>query len=380
MIRRLLVGVGLLIGLVVVGLVVVKLQFGGGSPFPDVSTPPEVPMSAVEAIALDLPPGCVTVSADGRVFFDTHPFAVPGRFGAPHLFEIVDGEPVPWPSEEAQSDLVAPFGLTTDAEGRLWITEPATLDRPATRLLAFDIASGERVFEHRLPAGEARFAQDLRVSPDGQSIVLADTGAFALTPGQLLVFDIATKRIVRTFRDESLNPQDWVIRRYDGRPHRVGFGLVSFQVGVDGITFSSDGDWLYYGTMSHDTMHRLPSDALLDPGVTNQALANRIQTVGTKPQSDGIAATPDGDVLVTDVENGGLAVLRPGGELATLTKSPDVIWADSVEIAPNGEIWFTDSAIPAYLQQTLQPPPREVLEAGAPYHIYRIPAPQPVDE
>ncbi|MEM6927217.1 MAG: hypothetical protein AAF602_09825, partial [Myxococcota bacterium] len=158
------------------------------------------------------------------------------------------------------------------------------------------------------------------------------------------------------------------------------FGLVSFQVGVDGITFSADGDWLYYGTMSHDTMHRLPAAALLDPSVDDHALAERIERVGPKPQSDGIATTADGDILITDVENGGLAVLRPDGTLATLTASPDVVWADSVEVAPNGDIWFTDSAIPVYLRQDLQPPARAALDAAAPYHLYRIPAVEPEPE
>ncbi|MEO0601356.1 MAG: hypothetical protein AAF211_07965, partial [Myxococcota bacterium] len=195
-----------------------------------------------------------------------------------------------------------------------------------------------------------------------------------------VVFDVNQRTIVRTFQHPTLNPQDWFIRRFDGAPHRVLFGLVSFQVGVDGITFSADGHWLYYGTMSHDTMHRLPAADLLDPSVDDATLAGRIERVGTKPQSDGIATTAEGDILITDVENGGLAVLRPDGTLQTLTKSSAVVWADSVEVAPNGDIWFTDSAIPVYLQQDLQPPARDVLDAAAPYHLYRIPVEEPEPE
>lgn len=352
-------------------LIAVKLRFGGGAPFPSDRTPPE--RTAEVAATLPLPPGCVAVSPDGRVFFDTHPFAAPGRLGAPHVFEWAGGEARPWPSAEAQSFFVAPFGLTADGQGRLWVTEPATLDRSATRLLAFDRATGALAHEIVLPAGEARFAQDLRVSPDGKKLVLADTGAFAFTPGQLVVVDIASRRIERRLRHGAFNPQGWFIRRFDGAPHRVAGGLLTFQVGLDGITFSRDGAWLYLASMSHDTLYRLPAVPLLDGRTPDEQVLSGLEAVGSKPQSDGIAATADGAVLITDVERGGLVELRPGGARRVLTASPSVIWADSVEVGPDGAAWFTDSAIPSYLRQDLQPPGAEALAAAGPYHLYRLP-------
>ncbi len=359
------------LGVVLVALLIVKLVYGGGAPFPDRGTPPAVPRVKVAA-TLAFPPGCLTIAPSGRVFFDTHPFSAPGRFDAPHLFEWVNGEGRPWPDAESQGLFVAPFGLTTDPQNRLWITEPATLERSATRLLAFDIDRGELVFEHTLAAGVARFAQDLRVSPDGRHVVLADTGAFAFTPGQLVVLDVESKQVVRTLRHESLDPQNWVIERFDGTPHRVGWGLLTFQVGVDGISFDPDGRWLYYATMSHDTLYRVPAALLLDPAVDDATVVAAIEAVGEKPLSDGIAVASDGRILITDIEHGGIVAMTPEGELQTLTASDDVVWADSVEVSADGVVWFTDSAIPAYLQQTLAPPSREVLEAAGPYHVYRF--------
>ena len=369
--KRIAIFGGGIIGAIAVALIAVKLFYGSGQPFVAPFPPPTVTEVEVAA-TLDFPPGCVTVSPDGRVFFDTHPFSAPGRFGAPHVFEWVDGKVRPFPNAEQQGIFVAPFGLTADRQGRLWLIEPATLDRSATRILAFDLGSNTLVFDHVLPAGEARFAQDLRVSPDGRFLVLADTGAFRFTPGQLVVFDIEKKAVVRTFRHDSLNPQDWYIRRFDGKPHRIGWGLLTFQVGVDGLTFSPDGSWLYYATMSHDTLYRIPSRLLLDPSTTNEKLASSVEVVSKKPQSDGIAATADGRILITAIEHGGIAEVTQGGVLRTLTGSRDVVWADSVEVAPDGTVWFTDSAIPAYLQQTMLPPPKEVLEAAGPYRLYRF--------
>ncbi|MCA9686532.1 MAG: hypothetical protein KC457_30470, partial [Myxococcales bacterium] len=96
------------------------------------------------------------------------------------------------------------------------------------------------------------------------------------------------------------------------------------------------------------------------------------ETIGPKPLSDGIEATPAGTVLVTDVENGGVVEIAADGTLRRLSASAAVIWADSVSIAPDGTIYLTDSAIPAYLQPDLRPPSREQLDAAGPFALYRL--------
>jgi len=95
--------------------------------------------------------------------------------------------------------------------------------------------------------------------------------------------------------------------------------------------------------------------------------------------SDGIALLPDNSVLLTDVENGGLAILAPDGSLTTLTKSMDVDWADSVNIAPDGGIWFTDSRLTDLIDQFARPSDDHTMLERGPYAIYHIP-PHPNDD
>jgi sugar lactone lactonase YvrE len=374
--RKLLIALLVLVALLVVALAVVKLLYGGGVPYPNVSTAPLVPESSVEKVAtLDFPPGNVAVSADGRIFFNYHPFAKAERFEKATVFEWVGGKPQPFPDATMQPKYQGVFGMTVDRQQRLWFIEPAGLDHERTRLIAFDITSSKQVFEHWFAKGLLPFAQDLRVTADGKTVILADTGLFKFTSPGLTVFDVASKTH-RTLLGQhpSLRPQDWVIRSLFGA-HKLGFGLVTFSVGVDGIEISPDGQWLYYATMSHDTAYRLPMAALLDPKSDDVILASRIETVGKKPLSDGITFDSQGRLIFTDIENGGIARRNADGSLQTLVKSSKIIWADGVVRAPDGALLFTDSAIPAYIDQLARPPSAERLAAGRPYHLYRVPAP-----
>ena len=357
----------------VLGLVLIKVRYGRGAPYPDLSAAPRVAAADVKTLAsLDLPPGNVTSSRDGRIFFNTHPFAQSHRFTDAFLFELVDGSPRPFPDAASQSELQFVFGMTVDAQNRLWLTCPATLDRARTRLIAYDLATNHKVLDRELPRGVGRFAQDLRVSPDGQTLFLADTGAFRLTHAAIVVVDVRSWTARELLAaDPSTQAQDLTIGTRAG-PYRLGFGLLSFQVGVDGIALSPDGDWLYFATMSHGTLYRVRAALLLDATLPPGELARQVEKVGPKPLSDGIALAPDGAVLITDIEHGGIARLDTHGHLETLVRMEQVIWADGVHVTASGDVLFTDSAIPAYIDQLLRPPALARLRAGKPYHIYRF--------
>lgn len=366
-----------LVACLALGLGLLKFNYGGGERYQDLSTEPAIAESGLEKlVALDFPPGNVAVSADNRIFFAYHPFAKTERFSDATLFELVDGNPRPFPDGDTQARLQGVFGMTVDSQNRLWAIESAGLDFDHSRLLAFDLSTNRLVFEHAFPEGEARFAQDLRISPDGRTVFIADTGLFKFTDPGLIVFDIESRSYRTLLKDDpSARPQDWVTQSING-PHRLGFGLVSFIVGLDGLALSADGQQLYFAAMNHDTMYQVPTEALLDPGLNSAQLSAMTVPVGRKPLSDGIALDPAGNILITDIEHGGIARMTPAGKLQTLIKSPTVIWADGVAMAPDGKVIFTDSAIPAYIDQLARPPSLAKLTAGRPYYLYRFQLPE----
>jgi|GEM_PF-1627975 len=351
-----------------------KLTHGGGKPYPDLSTTPTLSDDQISApIELPFPPGMVTSGPDGRIFYTYHMLHRPERFVDATIFEWRDGEGVPFPNQDMQSEFHGAMGITVDTHDRLWVIKPGALDGLRTRLMAIDLKSGDLVLDHTFEDGEAGFAQDMRVSPDGRTVYLADTGLFKFTKASLIVFDVPTQtaRIVLKGHP-TVSAQNWVMRKTNGKPYRLAFGLLTFVVGVDGVALTENGEQLYFATMSHDSVYRVPTAALRDTSLTDEQIAAQIEFVGTKPMSDGIELLDDSTIVITDVENGGIGLLTPGGPYKTLSKEPSVDWADSVTVAPDGAIWFTDSRLTDLIDQFANPADETTIRERGPYFIYRV--------
>lgn len=366
---------GAVVGGVLLLLVVVKVLYGGGSLYPDLGTKPLVSASRAKVLVeLPLPPGMVVTTKEGRVFFTYHPFAAPLRFAKGVLFELVKGDKRPYPNQALQPKLKGMMGITVDHQGRLWLVIPGQMENKATKIMAIDLKKNEVVLTHELPKGVGGLAQDLRVSRDGKTVYLADTGMFHFIPGSLVVFDVATKKARVVLKGHpSTRPQNWKMRTHQGT-HSIGFGLLTFAVGLDGIALTPDDKWLYFATMSHDSLYKIPTAALKDASLSEAALAKKIVFVSKKPLSDGIDIDPKGRIYLTDVEAGrGLSVLTTKGKLKTLFRSKEVVWADCVHVGADGRVYMTDSAIPSYLDPFLRHPSKATLDAKGPYRIYVLP-------
>jgi sugar lactone lactonase YvrE len=132
--------------------------------------------------------------------------------------------------------------------------------------------------------------------------------------------------------------------------------------GIDGIAISTDGRWLAYGAMSHDTLFRVSTAAVLDPSATP-----RVEALGHKPLSDGLSADLDGGIWITDVEHGAVLRRAPNGRLETWVEDPRIRWADALSFGPDGWLYLADSAIPDQVMRSK----RHIASQG-PYFIFRF--------
>lgn len=364
----------LLLSAILLLLAFIKFEYGRGTPYPDIGAGNQQATTQAEPfLRLDYPPGNIAVAPNGHVYFNYHPFARANRFAEATVFEWVDGQISPFPSLAAQKEFRSTFGMTIDQQNRLWFVEPANLDFDHTRLWAFDLQTRRNVLFFEFPGKAAQFAQDLRVTADGTHVLLADTGLFRFTAPKLYLFSVADQTF-RVALDGSpcLQPEDWVMQTSYG-PYRLGWGLLNFVVGLDGIEISLDQNWVYLAAMTSSRLCRVPLAALLDPSLNPAALAQQVEELGQKPLSDGITIDNAGRVILTDVEHGGLMAFDLTSNKATmLARSEAIIWADGVVIGPDGALYFTDSAIPAYIGPLGGSPDLPTLQAHQPYTIYRL--------
>lgn len=361
---------------IVVGVVVVilalagflYLRYGGGKDFPDRSTPPLIDASAVEIVAtLDEPPGNIAVSADGRVFITLHPEAKPETN---RVVELVDGKPLPFPDAASQTSLYfAPQGIRIDRQGRLWTIDHGDNGFSPARLVAVDIVSRKVVHDHTFSRDAApvlSYLQDLNISPDGNTVYIADVAFFRQTPG-LVVYDVATQAERRLLEGHpAVEPEGYWVQTPDGPMQRIG-GLVTLKPGIDSMALSIDRSVLYVGPMSGGTLYRVATADLRDAALPSEELAKRVTKFADKPLTDGASIDEAGNVYLTDVEHSGVARVSPDGRLETLIRDPRIRWADGLSFGPDGWLYVADSAIPWIALKS-----RADIKAAAPYYVFRF--------
>lgn len=355
-----------LLTLVLVGTIVLWLRYGGGTPYPDLSTAPMLSSSALEEVlSYREPVGNVAVNRDGRIFFTVHPESRPE---GNKLLEYERGAAVPYPSGAAQSELFdTVLGLAIDRFNRLWTIDHGNHGLRAARIVAIDLDTDEVLRDHVLGSDIAplgSFLQDLQVSADGNTVVIADASFWRKSPA-IIVYDVETGAARRVLESQrSVAAEDHVIRNGNRDMEFLG-GIVALRGGIDGIALGPE--WLYYGAISGSGLYRVRLKDLRDESLPPGQLANRVERVGDKPLSAGMSIDRDGNVYVTDVEHGSIFLAGPGRETQTLIQSQRLRWPDGLSFGPGGYLYIADSALSELILQS-----REHIESNGPYRIFRF--------
>ncbi|MEL7185073.1 MAG: L-dopachrome tautomerase-related protein [Pseudomonadota bacterium] len=355
-----------LIILAVIASTVMWVRHGGGSPYPDLTGTPELSAAAVEEVlSYPEPIGNVAVSADGRVFFTVHPEARPR---GNKLLEYVNGASVPYPSRQRQAGLFdTPLGIAIDRFDRLWTIDHGNHGMRPARIVAIDLATNEVLREQQLseeiaPLGS--FLQDLQVSADGRTVVIADASFWRKRPA-IVVYDVETgnaRRVLENHR--SVSAEDYLIRT---RTRDMAFlgGMVALRGGVDGIALGRD--WLYFGAISGSGLFRVRLADLRDESLSAERLGNRVERFSDKPLSDGLSYDAAGNVYVTDIEHSAIFRVSPQRKLSTLIQAPQIRWPDALSFGPDGWLYVADSALPELILQ-----PQEHIKENGPYRVFRF--------
>jgi sugar lactone lactonase YvrE len=355
-----------LVVLFVTAATVLWVRHGGGQPYPNLTDAPQLSNAVLEEVlAYSEPIGNVAVSRDGRIFFTVHPESRPR---GNKLLEYVNGASVPFPSLSQQTVLFdTPLGIAIDQLNRLWVIDHGNHGMRSARIIAIDLDSGEvlrdQIFDALIaPAGS--ILQDLQVSADGNTIVIADASFWRKRPA-LIVYDVETGDARRVLEGHSsVSAENYIIRTRARDMEFLG-GMVALRGGVNGIALGNE--WLYYGALNGSGLHRIRLTDLKNQKLPQSQLAKRIERFSDKPLSDGLSVDLEGSVYITDVEHNAVFKADAVAGLSTLIQSRDIRWPDALSFGPDGYLYVADSALPEVVLKSA-----EHVDAQGPYRIFRF--------
>ncbi|MBC7771198.1 MAG: hypothetical protein H7210_01755 [Pyrinomonadaceae bacterium] len=299
----------------------------------------------------------IAVSKTGRVF------ACFPRWNEEFKHSLVevapDGSLTPYPNDvwngfvENDSTVrgmqfVCVQSIAVDDEDRLWVLDAASprmegvnrsdLDGGGPKLIEFDLTTNKmrRMFRVLSNAALAEsYLNDFQLDPVHNVAYVSDSGT-----GAIVVINTQTGATKRFLEQHSSTKADAAyVPVIEGRELRGKDGKVP-QIHVDGIALDRKNGYLYYQALTGKRMFRISTKVLLDalPGRTltgeqKNTISGAVEDMGETVMTDGIIFDDAGNLYFSALEQNGIVVRTPAGELKDLIKSPVIKWPDSFAIA-----------------------------------------------
>ncbi|MET0423500.1 MAG: L-dopachrome tautomerase-related protein [Actinoplanes sp.] len=294
----------------------------------------------------DLMPTGVTVADSGRVFI-----SVP-RWGdaVPYtVAEIVDGQAVPYPSQEFNDEnLVSVQSVVVDPRGHLWLLDTGSLAfgpwvENGPKLVEVDLRT-DTVVRIIRPSAEAvtptTYLNDVRFDLSrGEAGFAYVTDSQA--EGALIVIDLAGGESWSRLRG---HPSTRAIEGF--RAIVQGVVRENYVVGADGIALSAGGDQVYYCPLSSRRLYGVPADALTDRRLSDDQVAARVVDLGDKGASDGLESDTDGALYATAYEHSAVVRRAADGTWSTVLHAPGALWPDTLALATDGFLYVSVNQLP----------------------------------
>lgn len=308
-------------------------------------------------------PTGVAVSRQRRVFV-----CFP-RWGDPVSSTVVElkGEKsLPFPDasinrfdrERPGDSLISVQSVVMDPADRLWLLDTGSLNFGVAipggpKLIGIDLKSNKIVSKILFPPtiafptsylNDVRF--DLRRGEAGMAFI---TDSSNRGPNGIIVVDLASGRSWRRLNDHfSTKAVPEFLPFVEGRPlmnRPTGEPATYLSVGADGIAISNDGTTLYYCPLASRHLYSVSLDALANESLTDTQVAATVMDLGEKPASDGLDSDNRGRIYATAYEHGGIVRRKQDGSYETLVYHPSIIWPDTLSLAADGYLYFTNNQL-----------------------------------
>ncbi len=333
----------------------------GHAQTPARDAPTSRPVGGLELAALaDAPsnPTGVAVSRAGRIF------VMMPRFTADVPFTL--GEVLPGGAVRPYPDLAAnridrrrprealfhvPNGVF-DRDDHLWVLDAALPEGRGTpvpggaKLVQFDIGANRVLRTVPLDAGVAADSSlnDLRLGlRDGRPVAfVSDQGQEGR--GAILAVDLADERVVRRLADHPSTASGvGVVKFVEGRPVLLSKDGSPPKGGANGLALGPGGRRLYYAPLMGRRLYAVDTEALLDPGIADAAIA--VDDLGEKGMTGGLLADAGDRLYLALQEQNAIGRRDSDGTLTTIATDPRLIWADTFWITPDRWLYISAAQV-----------------------------------
>ncbi|EAT90745.1 hypothetical protein SNOG_02533 [Parastagonospora nodorum SN15] len=123
--------------------------------------------------------------------------------------------------------------------------------------------------------------------------------------------------------------------------------LTTVPLGSDGIALSADGEDLYFGPVGGRGLYSVSTARLRDRSQSSELLAQAaVKNRGQRGVSDGFETDTNGLIYAGNMEQNEIGFYNPAnGTMSLFTRDPRISWVDTMSIASDGHLYFTDNQL-----------------------------------
>lgn len=333
------------------------LAAGAALARPGLVSPAAAAVPLEQVATFDMQVTGVAVAPDGRMFVNFPRWEQDVPVSVAEVMKDGSIKPYPDAAWNSWSNLkplsnadhfVCVQSVTVDPQGFLWVVDPAApgnefnLDG-GPKLVKIDLKSNRVV--KVIPFGrdvmpQGGYLNDVRVSPDGRTAYLTDSGVV----GALLVVDVPTGKVRRVLSGASCTQVDKsVVVTTDGKPLRRPDNRGP-AFAADGIALDRKGEYLYWQVLDGDTLYRIPTRALA-AGMMPAKVEAAVQTLGKTFVSDGYWIDRKDRLFLTSPSDNSVKMRNPDGTFAIVVQDDRLRWPDSMAEGADGTMFVTSSHI-----------------------------------
>jgi sugar lactone lactonase YvrE len=329
----------------------------------------------------------ITVSREGRIFVnfprwgDDVPFTVA---------EVKDGKAEAYPDAainkegplDSSDTFISVQSVVVDPADRLWIVDTGSPEfKPVKpggpKLMCYDLKTNRLIKKIVMPADALAansYLNDIRFNlKQGAGGTAFITDSSDKGENAIIVVDLASGKARRRLKQTSaVRAMPAFLPIVEGRPmlkHEKDGSIKHLAMGSDGIAISGDGAWLYFCPLASRHLWKVSTAALADSSNSDAEVEKTLLDLGDRGfASDGLESDAENRVYLTDYEHHSIMRMTGDGAFETLVHDPRIIWPDTMSLASDGYLYFTNNQLNR--QKSYEPDGKDA--RVKPYTVWRI--------